>query len=151
MKERLYSEVPEAGNPHREEMLQEVRLLLRSQRQRADRRRQRFFRPDTSSVEAYEESTVPSRAQLKQMLGWPLTENVVGEVPVASVEKVARDSLGQISRMWIETLPGVHTYGLYFRPPGRGPFPLAIGQHGGGVVVLLQQPQGIRPERLGVV
>ena len=120
------------GIGHREVMLQEVRRLLRTERKRADGRRRRFFRPDTSSVEAFEASTASYRSQLRQMLGWPLTEFPGDDVPAARVERVARDSLGQISRLWIETLPGVHTYGLYFRPPGRGRFPLVISQHGGG-------------------
>jgi hypothetical protein len=33
--------------------------------------------------------------------------------------------------MWIETLPDLQTYGLLFVPPGPGPFPLVIAQHGG--------------------
>jgi dienelactone hydrolase len=58
-------------------------------------------------------------------------EEVHGGVPRAVVKKIGEDSLGQISRVWIETLPGVHTYGLFFRPYGMGRFPLVISQHGG--------------------
>ncbi|MFH1568562.1 MAG: prolyl oligopeptidase family serine peptidase, partial [Gemmatimonadota bacterium] len=130
--EKLYAETPEAGNEHRADMLQEVRQLLASRRRQSDRRRRRFFRPDTSSLEAYETSTAEYRAQLRALLGWPLVGEAADGVPGARVERVARDDLGTICRVWVETLPGVHTYGLYFRPPGRGPFPLVISQHGGG-------------------
>jgi hypothetical protein len=66
------------------------------------------------------------------MLGWPLTDAWSTDVPKASIQSVAKDSLGQISRLFIEALPGMHTYGLFFRPAGKGPFPLVISQHGGG-------------------
>ncbi len=66
------------------------------------------------------------------MLGWPLTMTEDMNTPAAKLQPVAKDELGTISRIWIETLPGVQTYGLYFRPKGKGPFPLVISQHGGG-------------------
>ncbi len=129
---RLYSEGPEAGNPFRQAMLDEVQgLVLRRQRD-ADRRRNRYFKPDFSSLAAYEQCLARYREDLKAMLGWPLTDGWSTGVPAASVHEVAGDDLGRISRILIETLPGVHTYGLFFRPPGRGPFPLVVSQHGGG-------------------
>jgi len=128
----LYQEAPDAGNEFRKEMLAEVRALLRRRYKKADRRRKTNFKPDFTSVEAYEQSTRKYREQLRAMLGWPLTEARPAVPPAAAHRRVATDALGRISRVWIETLPGLRTYGLFFRPHGKGPFPLAISQHGGG-------------------
>ena len=128
----LHSECPEAGNTFRETMLAEVNTLVRTERRKADRRRKQYFKPDLSSLAAYEQSTSKYREELIGMLGWPLTDGWSTDVPSASTQSVAKDSLGRISRVFIETLPGVHTYGLFFRPIGKGPFPLVVSQHGGG-------------------
>ncbi|MDO9464691.1 MAG: prolyl oligopeptidase family serine peptidase [bacterium] len=128
----LYSEPPEAGNDFRKSMLEEVQTLLRKEQQKADRRRKRYFKPKLSSVDSYEQSVARYRERLRKMLGWPLTDGWKTDVPLASDQNVAEDSLGRISRVLIETLPGVNTYGLFFRPHGKGPFPLVVSQHGGG-------------------
>ena len=129
---RLYREPPEAGNAFRETMLAEVKALVRSERRKADRRRKQYFKPELSSVAAYEESAATYREELVKMLGWPLTDHRPTDAPSVSQQRVGTDSLGRISRVLIETLPGVQTYGLFFRPPGKGPFPLVVSQHGGG-------------------
>lgn len=128
----LYSESYDAGNEFRKSMLDEVRALLRREQRKADRRRKTHFKPDFSSLDSYEQSTAGYRKELRTMLGWPLVEDSPGTVPAVSTRRVGRDSLGAITRMWIETLPGVNTYGIFFRPRGKGPFPLVISQHGGG-------------------
>jgi len=128
----LYSEPRDAGNTFRATMLTEVQALLRQKQREADRCRKQSFQPNFGSVAAYEQSTAPYREELRRMLGWPLTERRPTDGPAASQQNVAIDSLGRISRVWIETLPGVRTYGLFFRPRGHGPFPLVIAQHGGG-------------------
>lgn len=128
----LYCECPEAGNVFREKMLAEVKMLVRAQQRKADRRRKQYFKPDLSSTAAYEQSISRYRKEFAEMLGWPLTDGWSTDVPSASIQDVAKDALGRISRVFIETLPGVHTYGLFFRPNGKGPFPLVVAQHGGG-------------------
>lgn len=131
MNMNLYRESPETGNEFRKTMLAEVKALLRREQRKADRRRKEYFKPDFSSISAYEQSTSPYRNKLLGMLGWPLTDGWSADVPLASIQSVAKDSLGRISRVFIETLPGMNTYGLFFRPTGKGPFPLVISQHGG--------------------
>ena len=49
----LYSEAPEAGNAYRAAYRKQLNHLVRRERQKADRRRNRFFSPDCSSAEAY--------------------------------------------------------------------------------------------------
>jgi hypothetical protein len=127
----LYVESEDTGNEYRAEMVDQVRALIRKRYRASDRDRRRYFRPDTSSADAYAASLGPYRQDLVSLLGWPLTLPHEG-APDARMERVARDDLGTIYRVWIRTLPGVETYGLYFRPKGRGPFPLVISMHGGG-------------------
>jgi len=111
-------------------MLREVHALVRREQRNGDRRRRRFFKPDFASIASYESSVLEYRRKLMKMLGWPLTKAVRG-IPAVSMKPVGEDSLGRISRMWVETLPGVRTYGLFFRPRSRGRLPLVIAQHGG--------------------
>lgn len=128
----LYREAPESSLNYRKAMLAEVKALLNREQRKAERRRKKYFQMDFRSLEAYAESALKYRTALKSMLGWPLTEERCKQAPTAEVEHVAMDDLGSIFRMQLETLPGVNTYGLYFRPKGKGPFPLVIAQHGGG-------------------
>jgi len=128
----LYTEPEDIGNAHRAEMLSQVERLIQRERRAADRNRKQYFRPDTSSVAAYGSSLDRYRTDLVNMMGWPLTLQVEDKPPAARMERVAADELGTIYRVWIETLPEVETYGLYFKPKGRGRFPLAISLHGGG-------------------
>ena len=128
---QLYVEPPEASDQYRAEMLAEVKALVAKKRKEADERRKRFFTPDFSSIRAYRESLHNYRRHLVQFLSWPLSTESSGVVPRAREELVGEDSLGRIYRAWVETLPGLHTYGLLFLPPGKGPFPLVLSQHGG--------------------
>jgi len=128
----LYSEPENAGNDYRKEMMAQFNALIRRERRKADARRKRFFRPDLSSVEAYAECVEEYRRQFKAMLGWPLTLNDLPPRPKVRRKFVAEDDLARITRLWVETLPGLETYGLLFIPPGDGPHPLVVSQHGGG-------------------
>lgn len=130
---KLYSESPDAGRKHREQMLSELEALVIARQAEADRRRATFFRPDASSLDAYAASTARLRRAFIRMLGWPLTSRRPKSPPAARLEHVADDDLGSIHRVWIETLPGLHTYGLFFQPKDvPPPHPLVISQHGGG-------------------
>ncbi|NQT19498.1 MAG: dienelactone hydrolase family protein [Planctomycetes bacterium] len=128
----LYTEPEDAGNEYRKEMLAQFNAMLSREHRKADSRRKRFFRPDFSSVQAYAESVEGYRRQFEAMLGWPLTLDDPPGRPKVRKKFVATDDLGRITRLWIETLPGLETYGLLFIPPADGPHPLIISQHGGG-------------------
>lgn len=127
----LYSESPGVGNRFRARMLREVQKMVRCEQGKADLRRRAFFKPDLASIESYTTSSVGYRQKLREMLGWPLTERVSATIPSVSIVPIGEDALGTISRVWIATMPGVHTYGLFFRPHGKGKFPLVVAQHGG--------------------
>ena len=70
----LYEEAPEVGNEHREAFLNQFEAWLDANFEAASAEREQFFRPDFSSVEAYERSIVFLRERFRQMLGRPLTE-----------------------------------------------------------------------------
>jgi hypothetical protein len=127
----LYAEPVEAGALHRAEILRELQAFVAGCQGEAARVRRAYFQPDCSSPEAYSASTAAYRQDFKAMLGWPL----VGVVSPGSLsvreEPVAEDDLGRILRLWIETLPGLHTYGVLFLPHAPGRHPLVISQHGG--------------------
>ena len=131
MRKKLYAEPADSANKHRVQMLAEVRALVRNEQAKSDRKRREFFRPDMSSVEAYAASIAAYRRQFREMLGWPLAGDAPSGRAKATVKPVAEDSLGRISRVWIDTLPGVRTYGLFFQPNRAGRAPLVIAQHGG--------------------
>jgi dipeptidyl aminopeptidase/acylaminoacyl peptidase len=128
----LYSESTSIGFAHREQYLNQVVALTDREGEKADQERQDFFQPDLSSPAAYQISIGAYREQFKAMLGWPLTQERSEHVPVAREAFVSEDSLGRISRLWIETLPGLEMYGMLFVPRGGSPRPLVISQHGGG-------------------
>lgn len=128
-----YTEPEDAGWEHRKALLAQVKGAIRRRRRTADARRRKFFRPDCSSVRAYEADIERYRAQFREMLGWPLIDEPAAGKPKARKKLVAEDDLGKIYRLWVETLPGLESYGLLFLPAkGDGPYPLAISQHGGG-------------------
>lgn len=128
----LYSEPPSYANHYRKKILAQMESLIENKRGKSDFLRDSFFRTDFSSEQAYEKSVQKYRKQFKEMLGWPLTLAVPETAPSAKEEYIAEDELGLIYRIWIETLPGLETYGLLFLPSGKADYPLVISQHGGG-------------------
>jgi len=69
------------------------------------------------------------RADLRQMLGWPLVGQDDAAPPAVTAEELSREDGYVIYRMGIEILEGVTLTGLYFQAKGRKP--LIIAQHGG--------------------
>jgi len=119
-----------ASNPLRAEQakeLDEYILTLKSDNSRL----QTLFKPDYSSVAAYEKSAEPLRAAFCQSIGYPPP----GEAPPekATFEPLGEDGLGTYYRATIPILPKVHAEGIYIVPKGvQLPVPLVIAMHGGG-------------------
>lgn len=128
----LYSESPEVGNQYRKEILTQIEELIESKREESNSRRESFFCPDFSSIKSYEADIHKYRQRFKEMLGWPLTLSCPQTVPSSREKLVAEDEIGEIYRIWIETLPGLETYGLLFLPLKKERHILVISQHGGG-------------------
>ncbi|OME86044.1 hypothetical protein BK120_08625 [Paenibacillus sp. FSL A5-0031] len=128
----LYVETPNIGNRYREEQKLEYELFIERMRAAGDQNRAEFFRPNTSSIDAYEAELELYREKFKAMLGWPLSDaKLDSSIPNARVEFVAQDRLSKIYRVIVEGGYGLTTYGLLFLPLSEGPFPLVISQHGG--------------------
>jgi dienelactone hydrolase len=127
----VYTETETASIGNRVRYYKQLLAFLQEKETQATDARKQFFQPDCSSLQNYETSITPYRQQFKEMLGWPLTLPAPKSAPAMKMVFVAEDELGKIYRVWIEALPGLETYGLFFLPPGKGPFPLVISQHGG--------------------
>jgi dienelactone hydrolase len=127
---RVYTEKHSVGRKYRERLLKQLKAVAQEEWRKACDRRRVFFRPDESSVEAYERSLQPYREKLKAMLGWPLTLDVPSVKPRMRLKEIGRDDIGPICRVWIETLPGLEMYGLFFPAGHKGRSPLVITQHG---------------------
>jgi len=132
--EGLYREQEQAGNAYRAKQKEEFDRLIVTKRAEAERRRKSFFAPDASSVEAFLIDAESYRERLQRMLGWPewRSAEATGTLPEEkSALRIGEDRLGEIWRLELAVGHGLTTYGLLFLPPGRGPHPLAICQHGG--------------------
>lgn len=71
------------------------------------------------------------RAELCEMLGWPLSVEAPAGIPAASEELLSQEEGYTVSRMRFEILPDVWMSGLFFRHAGEECRPLSIVQHGG--------------------
>ncbi|MEO8205585.1 MAG: CocE/NonD family hydrolase [Chthoniobacterales bacterium] len=125
-----YQESPEAAIAERKKMMDSVLALLETRREEATKSRNNFFRPDTTSPEAYEASLAPYRAKLIEQIGWPLTEPRK-DSPQGRSELIAEDEHGRIYRVHVAAYGPVESYGLLFLPRDKGNYPLIIAQHGG--------------------
>ncbi|THF79133.1 dienelactone hydrolase family protein [Cohnella fermenti] len=131
--ERLYREPAGAANERRERQFLQLEQYVRLAREEADRRRERFYRPDLHSPSAFERSNHSYRERFIRMLGWPLaTYSDTATVPEADIEFVGEDELSRIYRLDIRVDSRLSLYGLLFLPLTEGPHPLVIVQHGGG-------------------
>ena len=84
----------------RVELLDSVRSFLANEREIANADRAAAFQPDMSSVEGYATSLAPWRAELRKMLGWPLTAS---PSPVsAECKPLAEDELGRIYQVGVQ-------------------------------------------------
>ncbi|MBD2846332.1 dienelactone hydrolase family protein [Paenibacillus sp. IB182496] len=134
---QLYREPEDAGNRYRAAQLDEMETWIAAQQRQSADRRARYFTPDYADCAAYAASTTSYRQDLADLLGLPsavleaqslLQPAASGE---ARYEQVAADELGTVYRVTIPVAEGLHAYGLFLRPPGAGPFPLVVAQHGG--------------------
>ena len=71
------------------------------------------------------------RTALRQMLGWPLTEEKPLSPPAATAELLSREDGYCIYRMQFEILEGLNMAGLFFKADSNEPLPLVVVQHGG--------------------
>ncbi len=90
-----------------------------------------LYKPDYTSVHAFEKSAEPLRAAFSQSIGYPPP----GERPnfAPTFTQIGDDNLGTYYRAMIPILPSVHSEGIYIVPKEtKGKRPLVIAMHGGG-------------------
>ena len=89
------------------------------------------FRPDYTSVEAFESSAEPLRKAFCDSIGYPPPGGPQKRTP--SFTQIGEDKLGVYYRANFRILPGVDSEGIYIVPKGlKGKAPLVISMHGGG-------------------
>ena len=90
-----------------------------------------LFRPDYTSVTAYEKSAESLRKAFCDSIGYPPPGLPAQEEP--TFRMIGEDHIGTYYRVEISILKGVHAEGIYIVPKGlRGKAPLVIAMHGGG-------------------
>lgn len=126
-----FKEPEAAGNAHRAHSLAQLDELLAQRQSEANVTRREFFAPRLDSPQHYEADAAILRLQFAQMLGWPLCPAPVAAARRIEESFVGEDDLGRIYRLRIPGVGPLDLYGLLFVPPGDGPFPLVLAQHGG--------------------
>ena len=108
-----YREESGAGNHYRTAYHQGLEALLARLQKQSDGLRKQLHKMLLERPEAF-------RRQIRQSLGWPLTEKRE-DVPTVKREYVASDETTDIYRMQMEIQPGLWMYGiLFFEALGRG-------------------------------
>lgn len=126
----LYEESVPASNPVRAEQARELDAYVNVLKADDSRLKARF-KPDYSSVKAFERSTQGLRASFAASIGYPPPGKAPATAPV--FDRLGEDSLGIYYRASIPVLPGVHAVGIYIVPKGvKGKAPLVVSMHGGG-------------------
>jgi len=125
-----YEEDVPASNPIRTEQARELDAYV-NRLKKDDSRLKALFKPDYSSVKAYEASTKPLRAAFERSIGYPPPGKPDAKAP--TFNRLGEDSLGTYYRATIPVLPGVNSVGIYIVPKGlKGKAPLIVSMHGGG-------------------
>lgn len=119
----LYSEDKRAGNRYREEYLKSVEKVIQTRGMQAAAERKSIMDGIAANPEIH-------REKLRQMLGWPLNEDV-SRAFSAKEEFIAKDELCSIYRVTIELEIGLKTYGILMLPNGVLNPRIALVQHGG--------------------
>ena len=119
-----YQEEKEKSAEYKQQYVQGMNHLLEELQKRAEKTREAYFRDFLSDPEKY-------RTELKQMFGWPLTENEERTAPAATSTQLAEEDGYRIYRMQVEVLDNLTMTGLYFEAISDQPQPLVIVQHGG--------------------
>lgn len=118
-----YREESGAGNHYRTAYHQGLEALLARLQKQSDGLRKQLHKMLLERPEAF-------RRQIRQSLGWPLTEKRE-DVPTVKREYVASDKTTDIYRMQMEIQPGLWMYGILFLRRSEEALPLVISQHGG--------------------
>lgn len=122
-----YREEHKTATPYKLEYLKGVETVIARRQEEAARARY----ASTADVIANGES---HRAQLRDMLGWPLNDPALNgrqDPPAVTEELMSEEDGYTIYRVQLEVLEGLKLQGLLFKQKGTGRRPIVIAQHGG--------------------
>jgi len=89
----------------------------------ATRLRDRVWKPDFTSPEAYEKSVAPHRERCRRMLGLPEDRPRIGK---PTIDVIADEASCRIERVTVPIADGLRARGLLFLPKTAGPYRLVI-------------------------
>lgn len=122
MNEIRYREEASASEIYKKDYLQGIEKVIASREQKARKVRKDYRRDIFSNPEKY-------REDLKEMLGWPLTETSSLPVPVAKLDRLTEEKQFHLYRATIQVMEGYEITGLLFQRKEKN-LPLVIVQHG---------------------
>jgi dienelactone hydrolase len=126
----FYEENVPDSNPIRSEQARELDGYLKRLKS-DDTRLREVFRPDYSSIRAFQSSTRRLRETYAASMGYPPPGKPDSEPP--KFERIGEDEIGIYYRTSISVLPEVHAVGIYITPKNvKSKAPLVISMHGGG-------------------
>ena len=121
----IYQEEIRRAESYKKAYLDGIEAVISQRQKEAEALRIDYFKDIFTDQEKY-------REELKQMLGWPLTEPADRNIPNAVFEKLSDEEGYTVFRVQLEILTGLTLTGLFFKMQGDEKKPLIIIQHGGG-------------------
>lgn len=122
MNEIRYREDANASESYKKDYLHGIEQIIANREQKAFEERKDYRKQIFCNQEKY-------REDLREMLGWPLTEKEICEVPVAKLDKLAEEADINIYRATIQIMEGFEITGLFYQRKEKK-LPLVIVQHG---------------------
>jgi len=119
-----YSENRTDSKKYKEEYLRGINAIIEKKTEEAGKKRAEYIKNVFTEPEKY-------RADLKKLLGWPLTKNGVKAPPAADATFLSEEDGHRVYRMRIQALDGLTLTGLYFESTLSGARPLVVALHGG--------------------
>lgn len=118
-----YSEERDASRAYKQNYINGLEELISKRQKRAEKIRKEYIKDVFKDPERY-------RADLKNMLGWPLNEPKENGEPHVVIEKLSDENGYSIYRMQFDVLQGLTMTGLLFKLDKKSKEPLVIVQHG---------------------
>lgn len=119
-----YKEEKDITKPAKQAYLDEINCIISKRKNVCKEIRFDYAKDIFKTPEKY-------RSEFKEMLGWPLVNQIDNSIPSVESEKLYEENGYSIFRMKIEVLDGFSIRGLFFKKETATPLPLVIVQHGG--------------------
>ena len=120
----IYREDKQVSEKYKKEYVEGFNIILDKRQKEAEIIRNNYFKDVFLNQQEY-------RDDLKKMLGWPLVDYQVNELPTVVMEKLSEEDGYTIYRAQFEVIEGLKMTGLFFKAQGVEEKPMVIVQHGG--------------------